>query len=69
MRRLTRSLCVHSINVSTGPMEDRLLMTGLHKVKDIYCKQCNENLGWKYVRTYVGACLYLLWETWDGYCA
>uniref|UniRef100_A0A0D6QTH0 Protein yippee-like n=1 Tax=Araucaria cunninghamii TaxID=56994 RepID=A0A0D6QTH0_ARACU len=40
------------VNVSTGPKEDRQLMTGLHTVADISCFQCREVLGWKYERAY-----------------
>ena len=42
------TLCC-SINISLGPSEDRLLITGLHTVADIYCTCCNTVLGWKYV--------------------
>merc|ERR1711991_755975 len=35
-------------NVSSGPCEDRILNTGLHKVADLYCRQCEEYVGWKY---------------------
>ena len=41
-------------NVSLGPKEDRNLITGLHTVADIYCKFCNNILGWKYVRKLEG---------------
>lgn len=34
-----------------GPREDRILMTGLHTVRDVYCTQCHLPLGWTYVRT------------------
>lgn len=36
------------VNVSLGPKEDRMLITGLHTVADIFCNVCNTNLGWKY---------------------
>lgn len=36
------------VNVSLGPKEDRMLITGLHTVADIFCSVCNSNLGWKY---------------------
>ena len=39
------------VNITLGPKEERLLMTGLHTVADIYCTCCNTVLGWKYVRT------------------
>ena len=35
--------------MTLGPKEERLLLTGLHTVTDIYCTNCNTVLGWKYV--------------------
>lgn len=32
-----------------GPAEQRLLLTGLHSVADIFCESCKTTLGWKYV--------------------
>jgi hypothetical protein len=40
------------VNISVGPQEDRLLMTGRHTVADIYCLECQEVLGWKYEKAY-----------------
>ena len=40
------------INVSPGPTENRLLLTGLHVVADIYCNACDTRLGWKYVEAF-----------------
>ncbi|CAM9138609.1 unnamed protein product [Phaeothamnion confervicola] len=37
-----------AVNVSTGPLEKRHLITGLHTVADIYCNGCQTLLGWKY---------------------
>lgn len=34
-----------------GPAEQRLLLTGLHSVADIFCESCKTTLGWKYVST------------------
>ncbi|KAI4311427.1 hypothetical protein MLD38_036326 [Melastoma candidum] len=39
-------------NLVEGPKEDRILITGLHTVSDVFCIDCGENLGWKYERTY-----------------
>eukprot|EP00741_Cyanophora_paradoxa_P011144 tig00020553_g10765.t1 len=36
------------VNVCLGPKEDRILITGLHTVADIYCNCCQTILGWKY---------------------
>ena len=32
-----------------GRAEERVLLTGLHAVADIYCECCKTTLGWKYV--------------------
>lgn len=37
------------VNVCLGPKENRLLITGMHIVADIYCNCCHQVLGWKYV--------------------
>ena len=39
-------------NVALGPKEDRVLLTGLHTVADIYCTGCETRLGWKYVEAF-----------------
>lgn len=38
-----------SVNVNTSAAEERILLTGLHEVADIYCECCKTLLGWKYV--------------------
>ena len=38
-----------SVNVNTSAAEERVLLTGLHEVADIYCECCKTLLGWKYV--------------------
>ncbi|KER29362.1 hypothetical protein T265_13391, partial [Opisthorchis viverrini] len=40
------------VNVSCGKPEERLLLTGLHSVADIYCDCCHTVLGWKYEQAY-----------------
>lgn len=40
---------IFRVNVGCGPAEERLLLTGLHAVADIYCENCHTTLGWKYV--------------------
>lgn len=37
------------VNVTLGPKEERILITGLHTVADIHCTCCDTVLGWKYV--------------------
>ncbi|KAM3724298.1 Protein yippee-like [Dirofilaria immitis] len=36
------------VNIGCGPAEERVLLTGLHAVADIYCECCKTTLGWKY---------------------
>eukprot|EP01120_Amphizonella_sp_Union-15-10_P008111 TRINITY_DN2849_c0_g1_i6.p1 TRINITY_DN2849_c0_g1~~TRINITY_DN2849_c0_g1_i6.p1 ORF type:complete len:115 (+),score=9.78 TRINITY_DN2849_c0_g1_i6:63-407(+) len=40
------------VNVTHGKVEERSLRTGLHKVTDIYCNNCQEVLGWRYEVAY-----------------
>ena len=40
------------VNITIGPPEDRLLITGLHSVCDIFCKRCKAMIGWTYARAY-----------------
>ena len=42
----------HCVNVVIGPPEDRMLITGLHSVNDIFCKRCKSMVGWTYSRAY-----------------
>lgn len=37
------------VNIRVGPFENRQLLTGLHRVADIYCNNCGTTLGWTYV--------------------
>ncbi|XP_031103671.1 protein yippee-like At3g08990 isoform X1 [Ipomoea triloba] len=36
------------VNVFEGEREERMMMTGMHTVVDIYCVGCCSLLGWKY---------------------
>ncbi|KMT02996.1 hypothetical protein BVRB_8g195630 isoform A [Beta vulgaris subsp. vulgaris] len=36
------------VNITLGEKEDRVMMTGLHTVVDIFCVGCGSNVGWKY---------------------
>lgn len=40
------------VNITLGPKEDRILITGLHTVADVYCSCCQSILGWKYVSSF-----------------
>ncbi|NXY48689.1 YPEL1 protein, partial [Ceuthmochares aereus] len=45
---VTSVLFFSRVNVGCGPAEERVLLTGLHAVADIYCENCKTTLGWKY---------------------
>ena len=45
-------LGIFRVNISLGPKEDRVLITGLHTVADVYCNCCQSCLGWKYVEAF-----------------
>lgn len=45
-------LVANVVNVTCGPCEERMLMTGLHSVCDIACVACEGILGWKYESAY-----------------
>lgn len=36
------------VNVTTGPLEDSVMTTGLHTIRCLYCVVCQERVGWKY---------------------
>jgi len=38
--------------VTLGEMEDRILLTGLHSVRDLFCISCETLIGWKYEEAY-----------------
>ncbi|KAL2344079.1 hypothetical protein Fmac_005364 [Flemingia macrophylla] len=37
------------VNITLGPQVERMMMSGLHTVEDIFCCRCGQILGWKYV--------------------
>lgn len=41
------------VNIGCGRAEERILLTGLHAVADIYCNSCRTTLGWKYASFYM----------------
>ena len=40
------------VNIGCGPAEERVLLTGLHAVADIFCDCCKTTLGWKYEQAF-----------------
>ncbi|XP_039016253.1 protein yippee-like isoform X2 [Hibiscus syriacus] len=37
-----------SVDISVGEKEDRMMMTGMNTVVDIFCVGCGSIVGWKY---------------------
>ncbi|XP_027346960.1 protein yippee-like At5g53940 [Abrus precatorius] len=37
------------VNITLGDQVERLMLSGLHTVEDIFCCCCGQILGWKYV--------------------
>lgn len=40
------------MNILLGAKEDRQLLTGLHTIANVYCSNCGEELGWKYIKAH-----------------
>ncbi|MCI00900.1 protein yippee-like, partial [Trifolium medium] len=40
------------VNVTVGEKENRMMITGLHTVVDIFCVTCGSIVGWKYEAAY-----------------
>ncbi|XP_057498312.1 protein yippee-like [Actinidia eriantha] len=40
------------VNVNVGDKEERMMMTGMHTVADIFCIGCGSIVGWKYEAAY-----------------
>lgn len=36
------------VNIKTGEVEKRMMITGMHFVRDVFCKKCSHRLGWAY---------------------
>ncbi|XP_030968174.1 protein yippee-like At5g53940 isoform X2 [Quercus lobata] len=37
------------VNITLGRQEERMMLSGMHTVEDIFCCSCGQYLGWKYV--------------------
>lgn len=42
-------MIIRRVNINFDKAEDREMMTGLHRVRNISCIQCSMTLGWTYV--------------------
>ena len=39
------------MNISVGVHEEKMMMTGMYTVADIFCVGCGSIVGWRYVRS------------------
>ena len=40
------------VNVTTGPVEETIMTTGKHDVRQLYCVKCQAKVGWTYEKWY-----------------
>lgn len=40
------------VNLAAGLPEDRMLITGMHTIADVFCMDCSKPLGWKYLHAF-----------------
>ncbi|CAF1525296.1 unnamed protein product, partial [Didymodactylos carnosus] len=38
----------HVVNIKNSPVQERMMLTGRHFVRDVACKKCETKLGWMY---------------------
>ncbi|OWM81722.1 hypothetical protein CDL15_Pgr007760 [Punica granatum] len=44
----TTYLLYNRVNITMGDSEERMMITGMHTVADIFCVGCGSIVGWKY---------------------
>ncbi|XP_057531242.1 protein yippee-like At5g53940 [Amaranthus tricolor] len=47
-RRGKAYLFSNAVNINMGASEERLMLSGMHTVADVYCCSCGQIVGWKY---------------------
>ncbi|EOY13083.1 Yippee family zinc-binding protein, putative isoform 2, partial [Theobroma cacao] len=47
-RRGKAYLFNNAVNITVGALEDRVMISGMHTVADIFCCCCGQIVGWKY---------------------
>ncbi|CAJ2659746.1 unnamed protein product [Trifolium pratense] len=51
-RRGKAYLFTNAVNTTIGTPEERVMLSGLHTVADIFCCCCGQIVGWKYSQKY-----------------
>ncbi|GLU18131.1 hypothetical protein SLE2022_344480 [Rubroshorea leprosula] len=47
-RRGKAYLFNNAVNITVGALEERLMLSGMHTVADVFCCRCGQIVGWKY---------------------
>ncbi|KAK8622704.1 hypothetical protein V6N13_117609 [Hibiscus sabdariffa] len=47
-RRGKAYLFNNAVNITVGTLEERMMLSGMHTVADIFCCCCGQIVGWKY---------------------
>ncbi|KAK8643784.1 hypothetical protein V6N13_013063 [Hibiscus sabdariffa] len=46
------TLSCFRVNITVGALEERMMLSGMHTVADIFCCCCGQIVGWKYEAVY-----------------
>ncbi|KAI9073222.1 hypothetical protein K1719_044831 [Acacia pycnantha] len=41
-----------SVNIKEGEKKERQMRSGVYTVSDVYCSDCGEELGWRYIKAF-----------------
>lgn len=50
------------VNITLGTLEERMMLSGMHTVGDIFCCCCGQILGWKYVCSVHSSFVISIWD-------
>lgn len=57
------NLCLwFRVNITLGTLEERMMLSGMHTVGDIFCCCCGQILGWKYVCSVHSSFVISIWD-------
>eukprot|EP00047_Mylnosiga_fluctuans_P001666 m.221361 g.221361 ORF g.221361 m.221361 type:complete len:114 (-) comp10569_c0_seq1:85-426(-) len=40
------------VNIESGPVQEKMLLTGRHRIADVHCSTCKAYLGWRYEQAF-----------------
>ncbi|KAI9090326.1 hypothetical protein K1719_028661 [Acacia pycnantha] len=41
-----------AVNIKEGEKKERQMRSGVYTVSDVYCSDCGEELGWRYIKAF-----------------